>query len=70
MVVSALGSFPTIFQGYVGLLDGQGRGNAAFSVPTMPELVGLTFYTTFFVVDPAAPSSISTISNTVVVRVL
>lgn len=61
---SVLGAAPEIFQGYAGVLDNSGRGNARLVVPNIPALKGLKVYTTMLVAHPLAPTGIGMISNT------
>jgi len=55
---------PTIFIDYTGTLDGKGMGTAELSIPFALELVGFSLHTAFITLDPTAPSSIGSISNT------
>ena len=54
--------FP-FFQRYQGTLDTAGKATAAFVVPNLRFLAGVTLHHAFFVLDPSRPFSIGTISN-------
>jgi Tol biopolymer transport system component len=56
-------SYSTSFVGFSGALDASGIAIALLVVPPNPALSGLTFYTAFVVVDPAAPDGIARVSN-------
>lgn len=70
LVTSLTNSAPGVFRDYFGALDDRGAGAASLDLPPVPGLAGLSFHTAFVVVDPAAPSGIGQISNTVTVRVV
>ncbi len=69
LFASIANSVPSVFQGYVGRLDSKGQGHARIVLPPDPRLVGLKLCTAFVVADPAAPSGLAVISNTVVARI-
>ncbi len=55
-------SVPAVFQAFVGVLDGAGRGQARIAIPPLPELRGLTVHAAFFTLQPEAPEGIRDIS--------
>jgi len=63
LALSVGGLLPTIFQGYVGLLDASGNGSAKLNIPAIPQLKGLRVYTAFLTLKASAPSGVSNISN-------
>jgi len=63
LVLSVGGMLPTVFQGYAGLLDGQGNGAAKLNIPNIPQLKGLRVYTAFLTLKGSAPSGVSSIST-------
>lgn len=65
LAVSLGGLWPGIFSGYQGVLDSAGKASAAIHIPSSPAaLVGNRVHTAFITYDPAAPSGIMSISNT------
>lgn len=54
-------SVPSVFAGFVGTLDAQGR--AAAAVHVLPPLAGATFYLAGITLDPTAPSGIGAITG-------
>lgn len=65
LLVSASGYWPSIFQGYAGVIATTGTAAATIQIPNHTALVGLRIYTAFVTLSPAAPSGIQAISNTV-----
>ena len=65
LAVSVAGLWPAVFSGYQGIVDGNGQAQAAIHVPNLPALIGTPVHTAFVTLDPAAPSGIRSISNTV-----
>jgi hypothetical protein len=63
LVLSVSGLAPGVFQGYAGSLDAQGEGKAKLAIPNIPTLKGIRIYTAFVTLLPAAPSGVSSISN-------
>jgi hypothetical protein len=64
LLVSTSGYWPGIFSGYRGILDSQGKAQAAVHIPSIPALIGVRLHSAFVTLDPAAPSGIRSISNT------
>lgn len=60
---SFFGQLPTIFQNYSGTLDASGKGSARFVIPNANCLVGLPFYSAFFVLDTNAPTGVAAVSE-------
>jgi len=56
---------PAMFQNFIGILDGSGRGKGTLHIPNIPALKDLVVYCAALTVDPAAMVGISTISPTV-----
>ncbi|HYC76580.1 MAG TPA: hypothetical protein VEI02_03030 [Planctomycetota bacterium] len=53
-----------VFNNFLGTLDATGRSTApSITVPNLPALVGLSFWTAFVVYDPNAPCQIRSISE-------
>jgi len=65
LLVSTADYWPWIFSGYRGVIDSQGRAKAAIHIPNLPALIGVRLHSASVTVDPAAPSGIRSISNTV-----
>ncbi|MBN2489300.1 MAG: hypothetical protein JXQ29_00420 [Planctomycetes bacterium] len=63
LFLSVSGSCPAIFTGYRGVLDGQGKAQAAIGIPNLAGLIGVHLHSAFVTVDAAAPSGIRSISN-------
>ena len=61
--ISLSGGAPSVFQGYAGVLDAQGGGQAALNVPALPALVGIALHSAFVTLNPAAPFGLEAISN-------
>jgi len=61
-------ALPGIFKNLAGTLDGSGRGQAQIAVPDLAGLVGVTIYSAFVAVDPAAPDGIRDISRSQAIR--
>lgn len=59
---NTVGGVPGFTTGYVGSLDSNGEATASFK-NSMPALAGLDLWTGFFTLDPSAPFTILTISN-------
>jgi hypothetical protein len=64
LFVSISGTMPSVFQDYAGVLDAQGRADAAIHIPSLPVLIGVRLYSAFVTLSPSAPSGIRSISNT------
>jgi hypothetical protein len=62
LFLSVGGLVPSIFSGYVGLLDASGNGSAKLNIPNIPALKGLRIYTTFLTLKATAPSGVSNIA--------
>lgn len=60
---SILGSWPVVFENYLGVLNSAGRAKAPFHVPNARWLRGHKFYTCGVVFDPAARTGISLLTN-------
>lgn len=54
---------PALFQGFTGVLNGQGQTTGRIAIPALSALRGTVVYVAGIVVDPAAPLGIGTISN-------
>lgn len=55
---------PSIFQSFVGVLDGDGCSTAPrIAVPAAPALAGIFFVTAFAVLDPLAACPVRTVSD-------
>ena len=54
---------PVIFQNFGGYLNGSGQAQATILIPGDPNLVGITLYHAFVVIDPAVPSGLAAVSN-------
>jgi hypothetical protein len=63
LVLSVTGVLPAVFQNYAGLLDAQGKAQAALAIPNAPALKGLRIYTAFVTLLASAPSGLASISN-------
>jgi hypothetical protein len=59
-----------VFQQFTGILDAVGQGQASLRIPGDQRLVGVTVHTAFVTLDPAAPSGIRSISNTIPVTIV
>ena len=55
LATSAGGSWPSVFAGFLGRLDGVGAASAAIALPNLAELRGVTLMTGYVVFDPRAP---------------
>jgi hypothetical protein len=64
LAISSSGFWPTIFQGYRGIINNKGQAQAAIHIPNVPALIGVRLHSAFVTLDPAAPSGIRSISNT------
>ena len=64
LAVSVNGLWPSVFQGYRGVLDIRGQATAQINIPRLQALIGTRIHTAFITLDPAAPSGIRSISNT------
>ncbi len=64
LVVSVGGFWPSIFAGYRGVLDAQGRAQASIHIPNLAILVGQRIHSAFVTLSPSAPFGIKSISNT------
>ena len=62
--VSAGNLWPWIFTNYRGTLDQRGQAAPAIHFPNLPALIGTRIHTAFLTLDPAAPSGIRSISDT------
>ena len=60
----SLSPWNPFFLGFSGKLDGQGSTKApAIAIPDDPGLTGITFFTAFATMDPAAACAVTTISD-------
>lgn len=64
LAISILSANGPCFAGYQGLLDSHGMGTAHLALPSVPEIVGMTLYSAFAVLDPSVPGMVSGISGT------
>jgi len=64
MVVSVNGYLPSVFLNYTGVLDASGKAKAQIKIPNLPALKGVRIHSAFITLNPAAPSGVSSISNT------
>jgi len=64
LAVSVGGLWPSVFQGYRGVIDSRGRAQAAIDLPDLPALIGVRLHSAFVTVSASAPSGIDAISNT------
>jgi len=64
LLASVSNTLPSVFSGYVGVLDASGQATARLHLPSGSWLRGITFHTAFIVLDPKAPYGIQEISNT------
>jgi hypothetical protein len=64
LVVSTSGYWPGIFSGYRGVMNSQGRAQAAIHIPNLPALIGVRLHSAFVTLSATAPSGIKRISNT------
>jgi sugar lactone lactonase YvrE len=60
---------PSVFAGYMGMLDAQGMAKLSHPVPSDPALEGLHLNTAFLVIDPSSPDGLSKISDTLRIRI-
>jgi len=63
LALSVGGLVPSIFQGYLGVLDAKGTAAAQLNIPSITQLKGLRIYTAFLTLKASAPSGVSNISN-------
>ena len=63
--LSLSGLLPDTFLDYRGTIGPDGRATASLVIPDLGEVIGLKIHTAFVTLDPAAPSGIKSISNTV-----
>jgi len=56
-------STPSIFDNFLGVLDGMGRGTARIHIPGVQGLVGITIYAAFVSLRPGAPSGVGVIAD-------
>jgi hypothetical protein len=64
LAASVSGFLPSIFEGYVGLLDATGQGKAKLHLPNLTVLIGVRLHSAFLTLDAGAPSGVKSISNT------
>jgi hypothetical protein len=64
LVLSTGGLLPSMFVNYAGTLDAAGAGTAGLAIPNLALLKGVRIYTAYLTLLPAAPSGVSSISNT------
>ena len=64
LIVTVNNYWPSIFSGFRGVFDSMGLAGAAINLPNITALIGTRIHTAFVTLDPAAPSSIRTISST------
>jgi len=64
LAVSAGNLWPTVFSGYQGLIDNQGKAQASINIPNDTALIGVRVHSAFVTLDPHAPSGIKSISDT------
>ncbi len=69
LVISVNGYLPSIFLNYTGKLDAGGKAKAQIKIPNDPVLKGVKIHSAFITLDPAAPSGVSNISNTVTLTI-
>ena len=62
--VSMNGLWLAVFSGCRGVIDNQGQARAAIHIPNIPARIGARLHTACVTLDPAAPSGIKSISNT------
>ena len=67
--ISISGLVPSVFEGYAGTLDAQGKASAKLRLPVIPQLVGQQVLTAFVTLDATVRSGVRTISNTCSVRI-
>ena len=60
---------PAMFQNFIGILDGSGRGVGTLLIPNIPALKDLVVYCAALTVDPTAMVGVRTISPTVSFKV-
>ena len=70
LVLSVSGAVSSIFQDYAGLLDAQGMAKAKLNIPNIPALKGVRIYTAFVTLKAAAPSGVSSVSNSFMFTVM
>jgi hypothetical protein len=63
LVVSVQGLWPQVFLAYRGILDAQGRTQAAVQIPNHAALIGIRLHSAFVTFDAAAPGGIRSISG-------
>ena len=63
--ISVVDLWPSIFQGYRGVIDSNGQAKAAMYIPNTNALIGIRVYTAFVTLDSLMPSGIKSISDTV-----
>ena len=64
LAVSVDNAWPSMFQDYRGVIDGNARARAALHIPNLPALIGTRVHTAFVTLNPQAPFGIQSISNT------
>jgi len=64
LAVSVIGLWPAIFSGYRGVIDSRGQAQAAIHIPTTAALIGVRLHSAFVTSSSAAPSGITSASNT------
>lgn len=69
LAATIMGSLPTIFRDFAGTIDAQGESHATIALPSAPALVGLVAHAAFAVLDPAQPSGIALLSNSVTLTI-
>jgi len=55
--------FPGLFQGFQGLLDGNGQASMAFNMPNLPSMVGATLSAAGISLDPQGTFGLGLVSN-------
>ena len=68
--ISVGGLWPHIFQGYSGILDGQGTATARIKLPNVTGLVGTKLFSAFVTFDPTWPLGLRSISETRMIAVV
>jgi hypothetical protein len=64
LVITVFNQLPTVFVGYAGTFDTNGKAKASINIPNLPALTGIRVNSAFVTLDAKAPQGIYTISPT------
>jgi len=69
LIITVNGQLPTVFMNFGGNLSTAGKAQASVAIPSIPALVGISFYSAFTTIKVGEPSNIKSISPSTMVTI-